>query len=211
MKYDISIQVTFPENIAHILRQEKQRYVADFGSHYRSEPHITLYVDSYTPEGYPNILKELQELRVNPFIISLCEPVIRVEPHRHRNLYIMDVSNKEPLHELHRLISELAIPYRSPMLRVSAYNELTRRGVPTDGTRKSVQELHIPDEPFDPHITLGEIDFDQPQADIVESRRNLESLIGSEIRVSSLTVFWYGTDDTAEKASLLEQRIIPLQ
>jgi 2'-5' RNA ligase len=209
MKYDISIRVTFPEEITTLLQEEKQRFVTQFGSSYRSEPHITLYLDSYTAEGYPKLLDQLRKLRIEPFIISLLEPKIRMENDRHRNLYIMDVSNKVALRELHEKISMIAILYRSPFIREKTRKELERRGIHTDGTRENLSTFHIPEKIFDPHITLGEIDFDKPQVNIEESRMNLRSIEGKELTVSEITVFFYGKEDGAEKARLIEDITIP--
>jgi len=167
MKYDISIRVTFPEDITSVLRVEKQRFIAEYGSSYKSEPHITLYLDSYTAEGYPKLLEALRGLRVKPFIISLLAPKIRIENDRHRNLYVMDIANKQPLYELRERISKMADPYRSPFIPEKTQKRLESRGIHTDGSRESLKAFRIPDEPFDPHITLGEIDFDKPQADIM--------------------------------------------
>ena len=65
MKYDISIRVNFPEEITSVLRKEKQRYINDYGSSYKSEPHITLYLDSYTVEGYPKLLDQCKHTTRN--------------------------------------------------------------------------------------------------------------------------------------------------
>jgi 2'-5' RNA ligase len=209
MKYDISIRVTFPKEIASMLREEKQRFITKYGSSYKSEPHITLYLDSYTAEGYPRLLEKLREFHMQPFTISLLAPKIRVEHGRLRNLYIMDISNKEALRELHDKVSGLAVPYRSPFIREKKRKELEFRGISTDGTRESLKACHIPEEPFDPHITLGEIDFDRPQADIAESQKNLKSIEGKEITVSGVSVLFYGKEDGAEKASLIDEVTIP--
>jgi peptidoglycan/xylan/chitin deacetylase (PgdA/CDA1 family) len=209
MRYDISIRVTFPEAITNMLRIEKQRFINDYGSSYKSEPHITLYLDSYTSEGYPKLLAELRTLRMKPFNIFLLAPKIRTENERHRNLYIMDVSNKQQLHELHGSVSEIAIPYRSPFIPEKTQKRLVSQGINTDGSRESLKTYKLPKEVFDPHITLGEIDFDKPQADIAESQRNLKAIEGKEIMVSSATVFWYGKEDSDEKAHLIEEVTIP--
>lgn len=209
MKYDISIRVTFPEEVASVLREEKQRFISRYGSCYTSEPHITLFLDSFTAEGYPIILKLLRQLQTKPFVISLLEPIVKAENSRHRNLYIMDVSHKESLRQLRNMILNIANPYRSPFIREKSKKELERRGIHTDGSRESLIVYQIPEEPFDPHITLGEINFDKPQADITETRRNLLSIEGKELTISSITVFWYGKEDGAEKASLLEEVVIP--
>lgn len=211
MKYEISIRITFPEEITGMLKQEKQRFITEYGSSYKSEPHITLYLDSYTADGYPKLLEQLRELRIKPFAISLLAPKIRIENDRHRNLYVMDISNKEQVRELHDQISEIAIPYRSPFVREKTQKELERQGIHTDGSRESVKMYQIQEDTFDPHITLGEIAFDKPQVDIVEVQNNLRSLEGKEITVLNIVVFFYGKGDGAEKASLLEEVVIPFK
>ncbi len=209
MKCDISIRITFPEDIARILREEKQRYITEYGSGYKSEPHITLYLDSYTEEGYPKMLSELRELRFAPFTIPLLPPRVRVEQDRHRNLYVMEISNKERIHALQKEIARIADPYRSPFIREKTMERLAREGIHIDGTRASYEALHRPEEAFDPHITLGEIDFDKPQADIEISKRNLASMEGKEITVSGVSVFFYGKNEGDEKAKLIEEVEIP--
>ncbi len=209
MKYDISIRVTFPEEITRALRTEKQRYISEYGSSYKSEPHITLYLDSYTAEGYPKLLDELRRFHVKPFTIFLLAPKVRREEDRHRNLYIMDISNKEKLKELHEKITEMANPYRSPFIREKKQKELEKQGILTDGSRESLKAYNFPEEEFDPHITLGEIDFDKPQADIAESERNLKPIEGKEITVSGVAVFFYRKEDGDEKARLIEEITIP--
>jgi 2'-5' RNA ligase len=209
MEHDISIRVTFPKEITGVLRQEKQRFITDYGSEYKSEPHITLYLDSYTADGYPKLLEALRGLRMKPFTISLLTPEIRIKHDRHHNLYVMDVSNKTTLSKLREAIIKIADPYRSPFIREKTRERLKREGIQTDGTRKSLGAYHLPEETFDPHITLGEIDFDKPQEDITETQKNLRSVEGKEIIVSGVTVFWYGKEDGAEKASLLEEITIP--
>jgi hypothetical protein len=121
----------------------------------------------------------------------------------------MDISDKEKLSELHDKIAETAVPYRSSFIREKTQKELERRGIYTGGSRESLREYQIPEKPFNPHITLGEIDFDKPQADLTEVQRNLRSIEGKEITVSDVTIFWYGKEDGAEKASLLEEITIP--
>jgi 2'-5' RNA ligase len=209
MKYDISICINFPEEITNALRAEKQRFIAEYGSQYKSEPHITLYLDSYTAAGYPKLLDQLQNLAIKPFTITLLPPKIRSENDRHRNLYIVDISNKETILELSKAISHIADPYRSPFIREKTRERLEREGVSTDGTRASFEKLNLLETDPDPHITLGEIDFDKPQADIAESRKNLRTIKGKEIIVSSISIFWYGKEEGDEKAHLIEEVTIP--
>lgn len=209
MEYDISIRITFPEEITSVLRKEKQRYIVEYGSSYKSEPHVTLYVDHYTAEGYPHLLDGLRQLDMKLFAISLLSPKVRIENDRHRNLYIMDVTSKPAIYELHEIITKIADPYRSPFIREKKIKELEQRGIHIDGTRAAFEALGIPKEPFDPHITLGELDFDKPQADIAVSQKNLISIEGKEIIVSGVTVFYYGKGEGDEKAHLIEEITIP--
>lgn len=209
MKYDISIRITFPEDIANALQEEKQRFITEYGSEYKSEPHITLYLDSYTVEGYPKLLDQLRKFVIKPFIITLLPPKMRVENDRHRNLYIMDVSNKGMISKLSKAIAQIADPYRSPFIREKTWKRLESEEIHTDGTRASFEKLNLVEMDLDPHITLGEIDFDKPQADIKESQTNLKTIEGKEIIVSGISVFWYGKEDGDEKAHLIEEIAIP--
>ncbi len=212
MDCDISIRVTFPEDITAVLRKEKERFVTQYGSSYKSEPHITLYLDHYTEEGYPELLSDLRSgLRIKPLSITLLPPKVRPETHRHRNLYIMDVSNKERLDELQKNVEAFAIPYQSPLVSEKKRLRLERQGIATDGTRESLKahpELAA-QEKFDPHITLGEIDFDKPRADIETSKENLAAIMGKDILISGVSVFFYGKKEGDEKAKLIEEINIP--
>ncbi len=49
-QYEISTRINLPKDVAKVLQEKKQHFVAQHGSHYRSEPHITLYLESYTRE-----------------------------------------------------------------------------------------------------------------------------------------------------------------
>ncbi len=190
-EYEISIRICFPETVTEVLKQEKDRFVAEYGSSYKSEPHITVYLDRYTQEGLPRLLHDLQELRVQPFSFSLLKPEARREEDRHRNLYVMDVSNKEQIRELHAKVSQIAIRYRSPMLRSKVRQRLEQQGIHTDGTRESLKNAPKA-EKFDPHITLGDVCFDDFQPDLVDVQNNLKELEGKEIAVSNLVVFFMG-------------------
>lgn len=211
MKCDISIRITFPEDITRVLREEKTRYITEYGSSYKSEPHITLYLDSYTQEGYPKLLDELRALNFEPFAISLLSPAVRIEENRHRNLYVMEISNKESIHALQERITKIADPYRSPYIREKTMEGLERKGIHIDGTRASFEALHLPGEVFDPHITLGEIDFDKPQANIEVSEKNLTSIEGKEITVSGVAIFFYGKKEGAGKYELMEETTVPFK
>ena len=209
MEYSISIRITFPEEITQVLRSEKERFVNEHGSSYKSEPHVTLYLDRYTAEGYPKLLKGLRALQVRPFVFSLIAPKMKVDKARHRNLYFMDVSNKSQITELHEAISKIAIPYRSPLVRDKTIQQLRSEEIVTDGTRESLKALGISEEIFDPHITLGEIDFDKPQVNIAILQKDLVAIEGKEISVSSVATFFYKKEDGAEKAQLIEELTVP--
>jgi len=47
MRYDISIRVNFPEEITSVLRAEKQRYISEYGSGYKSEPHMRYFMRDF--------------------------------------------------------------------------------------------------------------------------------------------------------------------
>ena len=209
MEYVVSIRISFPEIVSNILKQEKDKFVAEYGSSYKTEPHITLYLDRYTREGFPQLLHDLQELRVHPFTISLLGPKVTREKDRHRNFYVVDVSNKEQLRQLHANVSEIAIRYRSPLLRHSVWQQLERQGIHTDGTHESLKGTDVV-QVFDPHITLGEVSIDDPQPDLKDVQKNLKELEGKNIVVSNLVVVFDGKTDGDEKFKLIEKVSIPL-
>lgn len=208
MEYVVSIRISFPETINKILKQEKDRFVAQYGSSYKSEPHITLYLDRYTPEGFPQLLHDLQELQVRPLSFSLLTPEARHEEDHQRNLYVINVSNKERIRELHVKVSDIATRYQSPLLRSKVRQRLEQQGIYTDGTRESLKD-DLKTETFDPHITLGEVRFEDPQPDLADVQKNLKELEGREIAVSNLVVFFDGKADGDEKFKLIEKVLIP--
>ncbi len=210
IEYVVSIRISFSEKIAKILKQEKDRFVSEYGSSLKSEPHITLYLDRYTQEGFLQLLQDLKKLQVSPFIISLLKPEVRYEENHHRNLYVMDVFNKEQIRELHAKISEIAIRYRSPLLRSKVRQRLEQQGIHTDGIRESSKDDNDAAEVFDPHITLGEVGIDASQPDLEKIRRNLKELEGEKITVSSIAVFFDGKKDGEEKFKSIERVSIPL-
>lgn len=181
MEYAISIRITFPERISRILKEEKEHFAVAYGSKYKSEPHITVYLNKeYSPERFRELVGGLRELSLKPFEISLLKAKMVAEEERHRNLYSMDVSHKEELRELHSEVLKIAGP-----------------------------EQNI--SPYDPHITLGAIDFDDPQADLEEVQKNLKQLEGEKITVSTLTVVFDGKADGEDTFKLIEEVSVPLQ
>ena len=65
-------------------------------------------------------------------------------------------------------------------------------------------------EKFDPHITLGEVGFDEIQPDLADVQNNLKELEGKKIVVSNLVVFFYGKAEGDGKFTLIENVLIPL-
>ncbi len=209
MEYVVSIRISFPETVSKVLKQEKDLFVSEYGSSYKSEPHITLYLDRYTQKGFPQLLHDLQELRIQPFSFSLLRPEARREEDRHRNLYVMDVSNKKQIRELRTKVSDVAIHYQSPLLRSKVRQQLEQQGIHTDGKRENLANTHKT-EVFDPHITLGEVSLDDPQPDLADVQKNLKELEGKKITVSNLVVFFDGKEDGDEKFKLIQEVSIPL-
>jgi 2'-5' RNA ligase len=209
-EYEISIRICFPETITKILKHEKDRFVTEYRSNYKSDPHITVYMDRYTQEGFPQLIHDLQELRVHSFSFSLLKPKIRREENRLRNLYIIDVSNKEQIRELHTEVSQIAIRYCSPLLRSKVQQRLEQQGIHTDGTRESLKSTPEA-EKFDPHITLGDVGFDDFQPNLTDVQNNLKELEGKQVVISDLIVFFYGKVEGDEKFKLIEKVSIPLR
>lgn len=211
MQYEISIRIDFPEDISAILRKEKERFVTEYGSGYKSEPHITLYLDSYTEDGFPQLLHDLRGFRMEPFVISLLEPKARHEERRSRYLYVMEISNKEKVSELHGKVSEVAIRYRSPLLREKTRKRFEQQGITTDGTRERLEAYNFPEEPFDPHVTLGEVGFDAPRPDLAKVQSNLKQLEDKKITITDMTASFYGKQEGDEKFKLIKKVVIPFE
>lgn len=193
IEYSISIRITFPEVIREAIKREKQRFVSEYGSKYKSEPHITVYLtkytlDRYTTDGFSKLIQDLRGLSLKQFEISLLSPKVIVEEDRHRNLYVLDVSNKEQIQEVSDKVYKVASQYRSTLMGED---------------EKRSKEL-------EPHITLGEIDFDKPQADISDAKKNLQQIVGEKVTVSNLVIFFYIKEPGEEKSKLLEEIIIPI-
>jgi 2'-5' RNA ligase len=212
MEYIVSIQVPFPEKISKVLKQEKDRFVAKYGSSYKSEPHITLWLGRYTKEGFLKLIPDLQELSLKSFTISLLKPEVIKEGGLHRHLYIIDASNKEQLRALHKEISKIAVRYRSPLLRekdqkrlrAGLYGTEERQNLDSYGYARALQS-------FEPHITLGEIDVNDPQPVLKDIQKNLEQIEGEEIIVSQIVVVFHGKESGDEKAKLIEEVAIPFK
>lgn len=191
MEYiEVSIRITLPSEVSSLIKQEKDRFVTQYGSSYKSEPHITLYLHRYTEEGVFKLSSDLRELALAPFSFSLLKPEIIDEGHR--NLYVIDVSNKEKLIELHERISTVASHYQSDLLREKDQKRLE-------------QGLSIEPRTFVPHITLGEVASDASQPDLIEVRKNLADLEGKEILVSGITLFFYGKEKGEAKGKLFKE------
>lgn len=210
-EYIVSIRITFPEAVSSVLMREKNRFVSEYGSSYKSEPHITLYLARYTPEGFSKLIPDLRNLPLRQLSVSLLDPKV-VNQKGLRNFYIVDISNKEQLQELHAQVLEAAARYRSPLLREKSQKRL-EQGLYNDAERENLHRygsadvLHL----FDPHVTLGEVGVGDPQPELADVQENLKQIVGEEIAVSSLAVFFHRKRYGEEKAALVEEVIVPFR
>lgn len=187
---EISIRITLPDDINAVLKKEKDRFVSQYGSTLRSAPHITLYLARYTEKGFPRLMVDLKELKLEPTSFSLLG--LKVTHGTHNNSYVVGVSNNEKLTELHMKVSAVASRYQSPLLREKDQRRL-EKGIPLE------------DGPYKPHISLGSISVDAPQPNIEEVEENIKSVIGKQVDVSSMTVFFYGRKKDEENITILEE------
>ncbi len=197
IEYTVSIRITLPEAIREVIKKEKDWFVAEYGSSYKSEPHITLYLGRYTLEGFPKLLEDLRGLALKPFTFALLKANMIVEEGLRRNLYVVDVSNREQLQELYESISPVATRYQSPLLR--------------EKDRKRLEQGLQKDNMFNPHITLGEVGLDKAQPELTVIQKDLGQIEGAQIPVSSIVVFFHGKEAGDEKAKLIEEVTIPFQ
>ena len=207
-EYEISIRIDFPADINKAILKEKERFVAEYGSPYKSEPHITLYLDRYTEEGFSLLIHDLKELHMEHFSVTLLDVKRNLDQDLHRNLYVVDISNKKRVRQLHNKKQGIAVKYHSPFLREKVRKQLEKQGVVTNGKREN-----LPSRPkdFDPHITLGEVDLSAQQPDLAEVQENVKDLNGVKILVSSFSAALYGKETGEEKFKLIEKTIVPLE
>ncbi len=191
---EISIRVTFPPEISDVIKREKERLVLEYGSKYRSAPHITLYLARYTADGVLELVAKLKKLIFKEFVLKLLGPKLHLEGDR--NAYILDISNKPEIEELHNQITIAASLYQSPLLR-----DADQRRMAEDRPHKSAL--------WYPHITLGTISVDVSQPSMVEIEKNLQGAIGKQVSVSSITIFVYEREKDEEKARFIEEVTIP--
>jgi 2'-5' RNA ligase len=208
-EYIVSIRIPFPENLTNVIKLEKNRFVTEYQSSYKSDPHITLYLARYTKEGFQRLMQDLRELSLEPFSISLLDPKLIFNEGLHRNFYIIDVSNKEKLQELHAQILNVAAQYRSPLVRKKDQKRL-EQGLYNDAERENLQLYGYAGvlDLFNPHITLGGIDIGSLQPELKEVKDNLKSIVGEKITVSELAIFFYETEADG-KTKLIEELAIP--
>lgn len=191
MEYaEISIRVTLPEDINEVLLREKNRFVSEYGSTLKSAPHITLYLGRYTDEGFHQLMEGLKELALEPtsFLILGLKVILG----EHSNSYEVDVSNHEELAALHTKVSEVASRYQSPLLRERDQKRL-EKGIPLNNGS------------WTPHISLGSTLVDGPQPNREEVEQNIKSVVGRQVDVSSMTVFFYGKKKGEEKNKIVEE------
>jgi 2'-5' RNA ligase len=195
MEYtEISIRITLPDEISAVIMKEKERFVSEYGSTYKSDPHITLYLGRYIEEGFPKLISDLQNFKHESVDFSLLGAKVNLG--QHNNSYVVDVSNYEELVELRNKVSEIASRYQSPLLRDKDQQRLDKG-------------MLLKTNPYIPHITLGSIPPESPQPDLEEVERNIESIVGKQIHVSDMTVFYYGREKGEERSKLIEEVKVP--
>ena len=186
--YDISIRITLAEWVSKVIKEEKSRFVSEYGSKYKSEPHITLSLtrDALTEhpkEAFEKLIESLRNLEQKPFTFSMLNAKAIREDDRHRNLYVIDVSNKEQIEELRSKVRNIVNDYRRAILHDN-YQE-----------KKELE----------PHITLGEVDLNSQQPDIKEVQENIKEVTGENVLVSDVVVFFYIKKPDEERARLVEE------
>ncbi len=194
-EYVVSIRITLPETVRRVIKKEKDRFASQYGSGYKSEPHVTLYLSRYTKDGFSKVIHDLKELHFKQFTFLLLSPKMVKENGLRRNLYIVDVSNKEQLRELHNTVVNVADRYRSPLLR--------------EKEQKHLEQGLYSDSEWYPHISLGEVGIDDAQPELSDIEKNLRQIRGEEIVVLNLTVFFHGRERGEEEAKLVKEVLIP--
>ena len=211
MEYIVSIRINLPETIGKIIKQEKDRFVKDYSSSYKSDPHITLYLSSYTEEGFPKLIQDLNSITTKSFSFSLKKATVIPEGLGHE-LYIIDVTNKEDLLKLHTEVLKLASAHRSPIIRQKDLDRLSK-GFYSQAERENLEKyghsraLSL----FEPHITLGEIPMGTNKPNLEQVQNNLSTIEGVEIRVSSITVYFHLKEEETKPAKLIKEVTIPLK
>jgi hypothetical protein len=194
-EYTVSIRITLPDKINTILKKEKNRFVAEYGSSYKSEPHITLYLNRYTEEGFPKLISDLKELSLEPFSFTLLDPIMNQGD---RNHYNVDVSNKTALEEIHLAVKSVASKYQSRLLRKKD-QERVERGIDLNSIK------------WIPHITIGAVVSTSSQPDLNDIKNNIREIIGENVLISDFTVFFYVKKVGAETAESLAEVKIPFK
>jgi 2'-5' RNA ligase len=187
---EVSIRIILPAEISAVIMREKMRFVSEYGSKYKSEPHITLYLGRYTEEGFPKLIEDLNKLKLEQTTFTLLG--LKMTQGQQGNSYVVDVSNYDQLLELRAKVSEVAYRYQSPLLREKDQQRLDK-GIALESTQ------------FVPHITLGSIPVDSPQPIVEEVQNNIESIVGKQIDVLDMTAFLYGKEEGEEKLRLIEE------
>ncbi len=209
MEYIVSIRIDFPEQVTAILKKEKQDFITKYGGSYNSDPHITLYLSSYALEGFPKLIEDLKRITIKPFTFSLLKPTIIPED-KGRKLCIVDVSNKPELLDLHTQVLEVAAKYRSPHIREKDQQRL-EQGLYGEKERYNLEHYgHVRAlELFEPHITLGEIPIEAHDPDLHDIEKNLQPVLGEQILVSEIVVYFHKKENSEIKARKLEEVVIP--
>jgi len=107
MEYILTIQIRFPLRVEKVLKQEKNRFVKIYGSGYRSEPHITLYLGRYTKPGFHKLIPALQKIEEKRFTISLQKPESVIKK-KGRKFFFVGIANNKKLSLLHKKVLSAA-------------------------------------------------------------------------------------------------------
>ncbi len=209
MEYIISIRINLPEEIIAVIKKEKQDFNAKYGGGYHSDPHITLYLSSYTKEGFSKLLKDLNLTSFHPFTISLLTPTLLQEGTR-RKLFVVDISNKEQFYALHTKVLEVARQYRSPRYRDKDQERLDQ-GLYSDEEKKNLARCGYARSYalFEPHITIGEVPPDIDPQDLENICSRLKQIEGEQILIKAMVIYLHRKENTKTKAIMLEEVVVP--
>lgn len=211
MEYILSVRIPFPQTINKVLKREKDRFVAKYGSSYKSEPHITLYLGRYTKQGFSKLIPDLLSLSIKQFSVFLLKPKMTLGKEFQHKFFFVDISNKKELYALHVAVLKLTVRYRSPLLRKKDQQRL-RTGLYGKAERNNLSRygcVHVL-QLFEPHITLGEVGVNEKQPALADVQKNLKSIKGARFSVSNFTALLHEKRNNKEGAKLVKEVKIKL-
>jgi 2'-5' RNA ligase len=211
MEYLLTIRIDLPSSIAKVIRREKLRFVTRYGSSYKSEPHITLYLGRSTKTGFPKLVRALRQLPLRQGAVSVRAPRTVIKGRPQRKSFFVAISNAETLRALHAAILPTAARFRSAYLRRKDQVRL-RKGLLGAEELRNLRRYGYADvlRLFEPHITIGRVDAADPRPKLAEVRKNLKPIEGKMLPVSTLTVLLYAKKSPTEAAKEIERTKIEL-